>query len=420
MTDRFSTRINFPYLLGVEIAMNAIPDAHILMDSSDCIMALPEFIKNHDLNSTLLDAAGFHRIFHTNADIHSAARNRTGEIAASIRLLADSGRVKTLFVSPTPMTIITGYQYDKIIRDMKIEERLPVIELTRKGLLGDWLDGYADTLEAIANRAKFSCDGGPRSAVIVGYFMDRSEEDNLGNIRELKRIAAEGLGLDVVSVWLENKSIDNLMNGVKPAYVISMPHARKAAAALAEKAGATLIEAGIPIGLNGTREWLMSAAEILGETARAENFAKAELSRLAPKLEWAIQKYFMGRLITYSGDPHLASGLRGLVEEAGCAFRRGALFADTEKISGPADDSGESELRTSAFAEALRAHEKIRPADLHIANSIAAKEIRQAIGSQAPVLEFGFPSYNFHALHDTPYIGFRGAMSFYNRMMARL
>lgn len=419
MKEDYSIRLNLPYLEGVMLAVNAIPDAYLVVDASDCIMAVSDFHKNHDLNSTLLDPGGQHRIFHTNANINRAATDRSESIKATLRRLIEKGNARTIFLTATPMTNITGYQYDKIIRAMDLPGDIRVIEVQRRGLRGDWLDGYANTLEAISRNVGISSDNpNPQNAVIIGYMMDRSEEDHKGNIRELKRTLENGVGLNLVSIWLEDQPFDMISSLENIGTVISMPYAREAARTMAEKAGATLLETGLPMGLAGTSEWLLQIARRLGREDRARSFIDEEFRNHIPKLEWTIPKWFVGKHVVFCGDPHMVSPVKKLVEEVGCSFRcemvvshAGRISKDDDIISITACEKRAQQLRRSVVT-----NEKHKKTDLYIANSLVAEEIRAGLGHEIPLLEFGFPSYNFHALYDTPFLGFRGAMSFYNRM----
>lgn len=411
--------MNFPYLLGVELAVNAIPDAHLLVDASDCIMAIPEFHKNHDLNTTLLNPSGAHRVYHTGADVHGAANNRTSEISDSIREMLQSGRVKNLFFTSTPMTAITGYQYDKIIRSaVEPDKNIPVIEVPRKGLLGDWLDGYSDTLEAMATHLDFTgkkTDAG--TIALVGYFMDRTEEDHKGNLRELRRIIEDGLELKLATIWMENEPFSKTTDISGAEKIVALPYGGAAGKIIAEKTGAALIETSLPFGIDGTKKWIMRIAESCGATDMAEKFIDAELKNIIPTLEWAVKKWFMGKKIVFCGDPYAAEGVKTLVEELGCRFEAGAIFAEASKSR--ADSmTGACAVRTGEFIDRIKESESKVKTDLFIANSIAGAEIRSALGENAPIMEFGYPSYSYHALFDSPFLGFRGAMSFLNRMAA--
>lgn len=419
MNDEFSVRINLPFLVGVQLAVNAIADAALLIDASDCVLSISEILKNHDMASTLLDVRGYHRVFHTDAGISSMSMDRTEYIIENLRTLESSGRMKVLFITSTPMTVVTGFQYDKMIRSLSPSPAIPVIDIPRPGLLGDWLNGYADTLKTLAGNMRVqrgSTD--PSKAAIVGYFMDRSEEDHVSNIAELKRILRDGLSLDLISTWLSNSPLSGLEAVRNAGVIISLPYAREAARILADKTGAILIETNPPIGLDGTVKWIYQIAEATGGKENAREFIDRELSLHIPKIEWAIPRWFMNKRIDYCGDPYLLPEIKSLVEELGCSFTCSAVFCEKDKIenAGALKTSLPCEPGDAALRASILEKEKLQKTGLFIANSIAAAQIISALGREARIMEFGFPSYFHHAVHDSPFMGFRGALCFINRM----
>jgi len=60
---RTGTPTNFPGMLGVYLAVNAVPDLFALVDGPDCALYKAHFIHGrHDWESTLLRADGRHRV----------------------------------------------------------------------------------------------------------------------------------------------------------------------------------------------------------------------------------------------------------------------------------------------------------------------------------------------------------------------
>ena len=57
--EDFSPRITPPYLIGVYLAVNAIPDAYLLLDGPSCFpLKSPSIQGNHDWFSRLTDVSG--------------------------------------------------------------------------------------------------------------------------------------------------------------------------------------------------------------------------------------------------------------------------------------------------------------------------------------------------------------------------
>jgi len=422
--DNFTLRMNFPFLHGVYLAVNAIPDAFLFMDSSDCSFFLAENIQgNHDWNSTLLDCMGFHRIVNTGTDIRNIAHDRTEDLNKILQKIESSGKANLILMTSMPLATVLAIQYDKIVRGFDPPPSTPIAEIQNKSLSEDWLQGYSDTLKAAAQALDLS--GGEPSAAnvaIVGYMMDRTEDDHLSNIHELKRILKDGLGLNLVSVWPDNSPVDRLSRIKEAGTIISFPYGRAAARIIARKTNAALIETEVPFGLEPTRKWIMQIAEVFGADARASEFIKGELRAVVPKFEWVLPHVFFGKRIVYCGDPHLIEGLGTLASDFGFAIAGCAAFAREAPHK-------EYCVRLKDFVPCVRYEPKPpffvsdvfdasdnEDIDLLIANNVAAGMLKSHTDRRLPLMEFGYPSHNYHALFDSPFLGFRGAACFLNRM----
>lgn len=77
----FARRCTFPYLHGVYLAVNAIPDACLLVDAPACAFQKAEQIfGTHDLMSDLLDADSRHRVVHTSLHVSQRPRPRRARL----------------------------------------------------------------------------------------------------------------------------------------------------------------------------------------------------------------------------------------------------------------------------------------------------------------------------------------------------
>jgi len=82
--------------------------------------------------------------------------------------------------------------------------------VANKSLNDDWLDGYGACLCVLAEAVDpKDVAPDPRKVAIVGYLMDRIEEDHTSNIKEMSRILA-ALDLELVSVWLSGCKYEEL------------------------------------------------------------------------------------------------------------------------------------------------------------------------------------------------------------------
>jgi nitrogenase molybdenum-iron protein alpha/beta subunit len=418
--EALGLRMNFSYLLGAYLAVNAIRDCSIVVDGPDCAFFKGQFIAgSHDLFSTLYPADGPPRIVYTGTDTHTVIWDREKQIAAAADEAARTVPSGIVLVTGLPMSAIVGTHYDRIVRGRK-SSRASLAVVPPRSLQGDWMDGYADALLAVAKgirmpRVKKSKD----KVALVGYFMDRTEGDHGGNLEELGNLLA-ALSLDLVSVWPGGGSCDDLRKAAGAGTILSLPYAREAAAALAARTGAHVMETDIPFGIEGTRRWVELVASRTDRRKHARRAIDRALASIMPRLERAVPAFLMGRRVTLFSDPRLAGPFCAFLADLGMrpetvviAGRKGHL-PDTPGLPGDSGARVMFEPSHLTVIEALRCAEP--PADLVICNG----EIAASLRGRMPVLEFGFPSPTWHALSDRAFLGFGGALNLVERMVNAL
>lgn len=391
---RWNDYVRMPFTVGVYLAVNAVPDARVVVDGPDCLFFKAEFVHGtHDLHSTLLDAASRHRVIHTVADTNNVVVDREDLITDLLRRVASEPEVGVVFVTALPMAAITGSQYDRLARIVRSETGKPVLEVAAKSLEGDWLDGYAEVLAALASGIDLAPDPMDEDAVaLVGLLLDRTEADNLANVLELKRLLEGSLGLRVASVWPSNRSVARLSRAGTARTIVSLPYGRKAARVLARRTGAALVEAEVPLGLRGTAEFLRAVAGATGREGLAEDVIRAEEGACAPLLRRASDRVLRGRRIGFIGDPYLAPRLAELVADLG-AVPAGHVSTKYPPPDGPGWPGAES-LEEGAV-------------DLCLTTTLGTEILGRR---RVPHVDFGFPSYGRHALATIPTLGYRGAL----------
>lgn len=274
MSCKIGVRINIPYLQGAYLGFNAIPDAYFLGDGPSCIFDKAEQIHGrHDLFSSLLSCDGDHRVQHTGLNVFNIAGDTEKEIAAALKRIAAFPACGAVFFGSMPMCALVGTDYERLLREALGESRKPSFLMPRRSAVsGDWLDGYAAVLEALASG--MDLDGAKPEAgsvALVGYLMDRNEGDHRGNLRELERIV-RALGLKPVSVWLSGKPYEELRAVRRAGTVVSLPHGRKAGKILAKRLAVDLVEAELPFGLEATRRFVETLGRAFGRERRARDF----------------------------------------------------------------------------------------------------------------------------------------------------
>ena len=426
--EDFSPPLRYPFLIGVYMATNAIPDAYTVVDGPDCLFFKAEYIHGkHDIRSTLLDVFGNHRIALTNVNAGNVAKSHGDAVIRKIKQIDALPGSSVIFVSSLPMVTIIGTQYDTLVRDAQPQTGARLIDCPGRSLQGDWLTGYSDMLVSLASNIDTS--GGvldPKKVAIVGYLMDRTEGDHVANVHELERIVA-ALGLELVTVWLGNQPYAQLSEIRDAGTILSFPLGRKAAKVIATRTGARVLDMKVPFGLGRTRRMINELARATGTEEAAEAFIDAELGELIPRMEWVVPHVFLGKKLGFSAPPDLFGGFVQIAEDLGaeCVHLSSPAFGNhlAEDLSEDCDTFPEP-----LFSPKMRAlsTEMERLGKVGLDLLLCNTELRQAHarlqharkpGAPPTVcLEFGFPSFFDHALADRPFLGFRGWIAFVDRM----
>jgi nitrogenase molybdenum-iron protein alpha/beta subunit len=414
-----SQRVMRSYMVGVYLAVNAVRDAYLLVEGPDCAHMKTQFVQgNHDWLSTLTSVSGYHRVANTALHPVHMARSREDDLRRLLSRLAGHPATGGVLLTSMPMAFVTGADYQRLCREAAETTGKAVVHIPGKSLSGDWLDGYAESLLALAQQLPLDCAPGrpadPRKVAVVGYLFDRNEGDHRANVRDLREILA-ALGLETVSVWLEGQSFADLGAVARAGTILSFPYGRRAARALARRTGARVIECELPFGLDATERLVTQLGEALGVEEAARRLIDRELAEVIPALEWVIPFVFQGRSLGFIGDPYMACGAK---ESAALLGARLAFAVITDPPAHCRDLGARlgPEVRLliwpkhtnlRRFLEEVIEKESV---DLLVTNQHGV-----GMGDVAWV-ELGFPSVYSHALYDRPFLGFRGALAFFDTL----
>ena len=394
------------------MAINAISDAYLVVDSPDCAFFKAEHIHGtHDLLSTLLDEGGHHRIINTRADVGNIVDDRRAVVRGILRDVYTDPTTGIVGLCSMPMATVTGVEYSLLVREVEEEIDLdkPAMEIPSASLHSDWVHGYEETLLQVAEKIRLP--EAPRrddTVAIVGYLMDRTEADHTANVDELRRLLA-ALGLRTSSVWLDGGSTASLAAVAEAGTILSLPYGREAAAVLAKRTGARQLDLDLPFGLEATERFVRAVAAAFGRDARASALHEAEMPRVARALEWLIPHALLGKKLVVAAEPFTAKGLADVAAEVGARVISTIMTAKEGHLDdGELARCGEVcfEPPSSKLAALVReGFDHADGADLLVSN---AKLIDRIGDQDIPFLEFGFPSYFTHAVHDAPFLGYRG------------
>ncbi|MEE8424465.1 MAG: nitrogenase component 1 [Elusimicrobiota bacterium] len=409
-SEKLSPEIVFPYNIGVVLAVNAIPDAYLVLDGPGCSFYRAMVVHGrHDWTSTLLSSDGHHRFQYAGVNVNAVAADCEAMVRDAIAKVAALPRCAVVLVTSLPMCTVASTDYGRVLREAAAKK--PHALVAGSSLSGNWFAGYAATLEAIAQQMDLSGARPAKNKVaIVGNFMDRGEGDHRGNIKEFARLL-EALGLELVSCWPSGAPYERLRDLRRAGTLISLPYGRKAAAVLAQRLKVRLIETEVPFGLEASAAWLRKIAKALGKERAAERFIDGELGRIVPRLEWVVPYAFLNKRIVFVGDPHLVRGLRSIAEELGA--RVSGAF-----LTGPAPEKNLKDPaivyvpRVSELRAAWRDLEARDGVDLLISHTDGIAMLKPS----GAAMEFGFPSVWTHSLREEPFLGFAGYIAFVDRM----
>ena len=415
----YSQRMTYTYLIGAYLAANAIEDVFLLVEGPDCAYMKSQYIQgNHDWLSTLTTVSGFHRIANTALHPAMMTDSREGPLVELMQRIAAHPATGALLLTSMPMAFITGADYERLCRNVHQETGCEVLHVPGLSLSGDWLDGYAETLTALARQMALPGGDGaagrrldPRKLAVVGYLYDRNEDDHTANVAELRRMCA-ALDLELVSIWLAGQRFSELAAAAEAGTILSLPYGRKAAKALARRTGAELVTMPLPFGLAATEAWLSELGERFGRQEAAARFIDREMAHIAPRIEWLIPFVFQGVNAGYVGDPHLLPGIEDILGLLGSRLCFGAITNKHTHLR---------ELGERGRRDDLLVWPKHKSFLRFVSENVAAHNVRLLVSNNAgvnfplpdtTVVEFGFPSIFHHALFERPFLGYRGFLAF--------
>lgn len=410
----YTAVVTYTYLVGVYLAINAIKDAWLLVEGPDCSYLKTQFVQgNHDWMSTLTSVSGFHRVANTALHPVGVIGSREKALRDTLMRIASHEATAGVFLTSMPMAFITGADYGRLCSEVEKETGKQTILVPGKSLSGDWMDGYEETLLALARSLDLS--GGrqsPEKVAIVGHLFDRNEEDQRANVRHLRKLLSD-IGLEVVSIWLEGQSFHELQAIRDAQTILSFPYGRRAAAEVARRTGARLLECELPFGLCATERFLRHVGQ---NTDRDPNkVIDRELSEVVPRLEWVIPYVFQNRRFGWIGDPVLGKGFVEFARTLGAhvAF---AVITNPPRRAKDLKAAIDLDTRLLVFPRRKTMVNFVRQAVAEL--NVSLLVTNHAGVGLAPVafVEFGFPSMYHHCLFERPFLGFHGAIAFADTM----
>jgi len=396
-------RPEIPYLSGVVVAVNALPDVALVVDGPYCVTQKAEAQACHDHLSTLFSPVAEPRVVPTAQDarveeVTSLLLQREDGVAAVISRAARGPGLGAVLVAEFDYVQLSGFPLEQVVARVAATSPVPIRRLPSQSFDGDWLDGYEAALDALADAVPLRAGRSrPGAVALVGYFYDRAEQDHVGNLRELERLIGD-LGASVASTWLGGQPFADLSRVEQAGLIVSLPYARRAAARLGQRLGVPVVEAELPVGLEGTGRFLRTLGQALGTAERAEALVERETTAAVRATERAVLRFVAGNRLSIVQDPNLAAGLTTFAAEVG-------LWVDDVRLIGKPARAGVDLEASRAVTDTAA---PVAPApNGDVGFEIAPPAFHVARDGRVPVF-LGFPNALEHALIERPFLGYQG------------
>lgn len=415
----YTCNLTMPYVDGVYVAVNAIPDALLVVDSPSCAAYKAERLHiNHDWLSTFSTPTR-QRLFQSNLTIPELSMGVDTGLRHAFERACEAPDKALIFLTSISVVTVTGKQYVHILDEYEARAGAPIIELPSRDLYADWLEGYSDTLSALARNIPLPSAPGradPRDVALIGYFHDRDEADHRANIHELERLLRH-IGLNPLCTWLSGAPVSALQKVAQAGTLLALPYGRKAARLLAKRTGAAVIDLPLPLGPLKTAHFLETLAQAYDCTDSTQAFIRDETTGLLNDIRVPTARYLTGKQPAVFAEPFLLEGLSDCLAYVGA--EPVALFCPARTVHG--DEAYISRLPVAPVfmptiaqvTETLRPLRESDGLDLCIGDSLFLSFAKQF---DTPCVEMGFPSYFTHHLTPAPFLGYVGMRGFVERL----
>jgi len=402
------------FVEGVLVAINSISDAALAVEGPACVRTKMERIcRNHDLQSTLYDAAGKHRMCTTDRG-PARVLGTLEPIKDMTRSMLDELAPGALFLLPFAAQQAMGMDLEGVARELATTSTAHILALQSQALDGDWLDGWTTVFSALAERVSPALDKADDSVCLAGLMHTRNEGDDAANVREVTGLLLS-LGMKVESVWAEGENVQRLLKVGRCSYSVILPHGASFASNLAARAGSQLVEVPLPLGLSGTAAFLRTVGHASKRADEADHFIGLETKRCTAILNNVVSLMADEISVAVLADPIVAPALHAALSEVGIDVPLTGVLSAHPLPGSVASLTGKvlADPSFPAWEESLM---EAAASGVQVVVGSGLSEVA-AHKAGVALVEVGFPCHNTHFLTPTPLLGYQGFLSLMERIV---
>jgi len=405
-----------PYLDGVYLAVNALPDVYLVYDAHSCGYQKAEKIAgNHDLLSDLVRWDRMNRVVRTDLDSREYVMGSDDKFSKKVLQVWRRYAPSAILMVRSPVVITQGHDPRPVLKDLAAKIDAPLLLVPDRQRAPDHLAGYLSALEQVLPAVDFGSARRPDSVAIVGHLFDRHEGDQRGNAAELRRLVELAGGVPG-PIFLDGRPLAAYRDAPSPSVVVDLAEGWCGGEDLAVRCEARHLRLPLPMGVEGTSAWVRALAAALD--AEPEDIETEGVGPLVRDLEWILPKLLGARAMVFA-DHQLIGPLVETLRELGVLVTAIGCSTGPDRIPAvgplskiPLAPSGTGAL-TAFVAEARRT------GDLHVV--VGNGFVRQLVArSGVPFVELGYPSPTQHFLQEAPFLGYHGVRVLVERMLNAL
>lgn len=405
------------FLDGVMLAANAMPNLVTVLDAHRCELereAMADAV--HDWVAQAMGPGPYSRQRRVFAPSWSPGRLITGtedRLSDEIDLAARRHPGDPILVCRSALSLLINSDTEGVLDALSQRLENPLLLAQREFLEDDWIDGIRAVQQALFDR--LADPTGAERPHFAGFCLHRREGDEIGNVLEVERLLASA-DLAPPDWPFDGRSFPfKPVSPAAPRFVFPLASGTNLAGA-----GGQSIPVELPIGIQGTCDFLRAVAAGLGQGDSAERLIEAQTAELGPKLSPFFSRVLGGKGVALVADPWRLAALASAVTELGMGVplavalrRRDDGDCDPEQLAARGVETLLQDPDRAEVAERLLALSARGLCDVVLGAGVLSDE---AAAAGLPSVEVSGPYRLEHFATPTPTMGFAGMLNLAERL----